>query len=264
MNFADVRRALSSGSFIVNSILLLLAGLVVGYVGGGSDAILRAGGPGTANAVATAWVLTIFALGMARGCSLSVLAEDRFAGLLEAPLARPVTRFGLVFARFGGVVIALAVGSLLGAIGATLGYAAGGRGAVYPSSLTVNLGVGLFLAGLAMAAICFLVIFTVRSAPSARWATRGIFWLVFIVAALLLSLSRASSLLIANPLLLALNMSANAIPYAPPPSLFPILFAAYQGVRIGTDGTLAVGLLWCALLIGLVAYETRTSDLVGA
>ncbi len=257
MNSQDVTRALKSGSFIFWLVVIVFASLLLGWNVGIAD---TAATPGTAATAIVAWIIAFFLLGMARGISISSFAEDKFSGMLEPSLVRPVSRAGLVFGRFIGVVLGVLIAAVAAAVLVSSAYTYSHRGPAFPQLATIDLAIGLAIAGIVMAALCFLITYATASAAGARWATRGIDWLLFVVFAPAFSLANIPALLVANPLMLPLTLTSGAVPYSVPPGLPTILFGPLQGTRIGDPALIGIGIGWiAATVLGLLA-KVRATD----
>jgi ABC-type Na+ efflux pump permease subunit len=260
MNSQDVTRALKSGSFIFWMLALVFASLFIGSIAGMVDTAEHAATPGTAATALVAWVSTFFLLGMARGTSISSFAEDKFSGMLETSLVRPVSRAGLVFGRFIGVVLGVLIAAVVAAVLVSSAYTYSHRGTAFPQLATIDLAIGLAIAGIVMAALCFLLTYATASASGARWATRGINWLLFVVFALGVSLANIPALLVANPLLLPLTLTSGAVPYSVPSGGAALLFGPLQATRIGGPALIGIGIGWiAATVVGLLA-KVRSTD----
>lgn len=261
MNSQDVTRALKSGSFIFWMVVIVFASLLLGWIVGGADSAEHAAMPGTAATAIVAWFTTFFLLGMARGMSISSFAEDKFSGALEASLVRPVSRAGLVFGRFIGVVLGVLIAAVVAAVLVSSAYTYGHGGPAFPQLATIDLAIGLAIAGIVMAALCFLIAYATASAAGARWATRGIDWLLFVVFAPAFSLANIPALLVANPLMLPLTLTSGAVPYSVPPGLATaLLFGPLQSTRIGDPALIGIGIGWiAATVLGLLA-KVRATD----
>lgn len=260
MNSQDVTRALKSGSFVFWMVAIVFASLLLGSILGILDTLEHAATPGTAATAIAGWFTTFFLLGTARGMSISSFVEDKFSGVLEVSLVRPVSRAGLVFGRFIGVVLGVLIAAVVAAVLVSSAYAYSHRGPAFPQLATVDLAIGLAIAGIVMAALCFLVTYATASASGARWATRGISWLLFVVFALAVSLANMPALLVANPLMLPLTLTSGAVPYSVPPGAASFLFGPLQGTRIGDPALIGIGIGWiAATVVGLLA-KVRSTD----
>jgi hypothetical protein len=268
MNSRDVSRALRSGSFIGYSVVLGLFNLVGGGI---LSSVAPRVGPGSV--FFFAWFDTFLILGMARGAAISSYTEDRFSGLLEAPLARSVSRAGLVFGRFLGVVLAVTVGTVVACVTLAGGYQSTGHG--FPSAALVGMGVGLVFAGTVLAALTFLITQAAGSAGAVRWGSNGIRYLAFVLLSLFASFANLAVLVLANPFELSLTLGTSGVPFSLPvassnASVNPVqifidplaasLVRVFGSTRIGMGLLVLIGLGWVALTVGGLYAKTRSSD----
>ena len=261
MNSQDVTRALKSGSFVFWMIALALASLVLGFTVGTVDAATHVSSPGTMAVAVVAWIATFFFLGFVRSLSIASFIDDKFSGLLEAPLVRPVSRAGLVFGRLLGVIISVFVGAILFAVLLPIAYNHSSSSVTFPLAVATNLALGLMIVGVVAAALDYLIAYAVSSGSAARWTTRALTWLGFVVFSFLASVGNLPTLLVANPLMLPLTLATGAVPYSVPSGFFfRVLFVPLQATRLGEWALLGIGALWLAVTLGGLFWKVQVTD----
>ncbi len=193
MNSRDFTRTFTSGSFVgyfatlvaLGVVFGVILGLVVNHFGSATSA----SGTSIAQLISTdggyvviffVFLSNFFILLLARGATVGAITDDRFAGLLEAPLSRSVSRSGLVFARFAGVATAVVLTAVAGPVALIVTF-------YFLTHLTLPYGAaellvaGVVLSGLVMTALAFLYSYVAGTASRARGMMSATVWLLYVL-----------------------------------------------------------------------------------
>lgn len=193
MNSQDFTRTFKGGSFVGYLSALVALGIVFGVLLG---LVVNHFGPATAGSgtsiaqiintdggyvvIGFVFLSNFFILFLARGATVGAITDDRFAGLLEAPLSRSVSRSGLVFARFAGVAVAVLVAAVAGPVALIVTFYVMTH-LTLPYGAAELLVVGVILSGVVMTALNFLYSYVAGTASSARGMMTATIWLLYTV-----------------------------------------------------------------------------------
>jgi ABC-type transport system involved in multi-copper enzyme maturation permease subunit len=235
--------------------------------GGGSSVITAASGVFVVNtfAYAMGFLLPLMAL----VATYWTYARQRLSGWFEPVLSRPVTRGGLLLARFASVTTALSAAALASVLILDAGVASLLQEPLPPVSVAALVG-GLLVAGIGCASLLFLGAHWLRSRGAvmalgiAIVVGMGLFWSDMFDALLFWSHTATTSVAAANVLVGSLLF---AVPQFPGLATSFLTGVTLLGVPVGNSvagvnvvGVAAIGVAWVLIPLLLAYHRAVTRD----